>query len=577
MRKHLTILVVAAACLVAAPASAAVKPAAVPKNALAYLLLKSPAETSDAAAQLAQSVGLPLPNLMPLVEAAGLGRGIDEKGEWVFAILQGTTWLYDPAPMLVLPVSDYNAFATAVGADPSGEVCSIKLMGEEVLVARRGNHAMLMNAEHRSLLTGFTRYESNIRPFMQRVETDLADCGAVLVLTRAGLRAMLQPRPGGAAPDAAGGDGYVASLHKAFWPYAESLEVLARPLKLQARAAAVGFRFDQPQPDQTSPLRVKWAVEFPARNIIGGTTQTEKQDWIKQFPKEPLVAAAGGPVSQAGAERFVQAMIAMERRDAVESGYAQFGAEEWKLIEQCYRDLVTGVRHTALVVRNPAEDEPLFAALAARLKTDDSAAYLEQVRSYCAAAEKISERADTDIQLKYEIQERPFSDDQGLTVEVDLLQGTGDENNAVWQLWLQKFVGADRKLRVYVAPNGENEVVVALQSERTVEDLIAAAEGAPTLADDPLTDTTLELMDAADGWSALVSPSGYASLFQRLLEILSGGWGGAPQFPEFPECPPVGVTSTFEEGLWSGEVVATPETLRATVKFVTAAGGTQGL
>ncbi|MEM9352469.1 MAG: hypothetical protein AAGA92_05610 [Planctomycetota bacterium] len=581
MRKHLTVLIVAATCLIAGVAPAAQEPAPVPKNALAYLLIKSPSETSDAASRLAQSVGVPLPNLMPLVAAAGLGRGVDQRSEWVFAVLPGTSWLYDPVPMLVLPVSDYQEFADAVQADPSGALCSIQLMGEEVLVGRRGDHAMLMNAEHRNLLTGFLRYESNIRPTMQRVEATLDDCGAVLVFTRGGLRAMLQPRPK-AAPPGAGDGGYAAAVHKAFWPYAESLGVLARPLKLQARGAAIGFGIDPPQanqapPDQPETLRVKWAVDFPARPSAatpgGEAARQARVDWMKTFPEKPLVAAAGGPVSPAGAERFVQTMIATERRDAAASGFGQFGAEEWQLIERCYRDLATGVRRLAVVVRNPAEDESLFAALAARVSVDDPDAYLEQIRSYCAAAQKINERADTDIRLEYEIQERPFSDDQGLTVEVDLLQGAGDENNAVWQLWLQKFLGADRKLRVFFGPNGEEEVVVALQSEQLLDKLIEGpADGGENLTDHPLTKKTLALMGDNDGWSALVSPSGYAALFQRLIEILSGGWGAAPQMPKFPDCPPIGISTQLNNGNWSGEIVATLETLQATVKFAREAG-----
>ncbi|HEX6962217.1 MAG TPA: hypothetical protein VF175_10150, partial [Lacipirellula sp.] len=133
-----------------------------------------------------------IPAPLDMIKAAtGLGAGIDEQGDALLALLPGEQGAADPRLLLLVAISDYAAFAQSISGDATGEISRVTIAGEEVLAAKVGGFAALMNVEHRDELESLIAAEpSKNAAGVEPLREWLATTDVAVVLTPSGLKAL---------------------------------------------------------------------------------------------------------------------------------------------------------------------------------------------------------------------------------------------------------------------------------------------------------------------------------------------------------------------------------------------------
>ena len=153
-----------------------------PEDALGFVLVRDVTRASEKCEQLNQLFDLPLPAPMAFVKfSTKLGEGIDFDGDVLISLIPGSQAASAPEPLVLLPIADYRKFAASVQGDGSGEVSRATIVGENVLVARHGPYAMVMNIESRETLEILTALEPQqvalIRPLNDWMQQNIVTVG----------------------------------------------------------------------------------------------------------------------------------------------------------------------------------------------------------------------------------------------------------------------------------------------------------------------------------------------------------------------------------------------------------------
>ena len=548
-----------ALCVAASTARAADVFSYSPPQALACVVVRSPAESDAAVAQFADAAGIDLPRPMKLLRAAGLEQVIDPQGELGLILLPGPNSAAAPKPVVMIAVSGYVNFAAATRADPSGEACRIELLGEELLVARKGNYAVLTNPEDEQTMQAVLGQQPTGKTQLDGWALGLADCQAVVLIKPRGISGSRRPRRtrGSQGP-------FFEQLSGAWDRVLRNSPSLLKDIGRHVDSVAVGVRVDN-----ADALRVKWA--FTSNMGFGNGQGTEGPGpdgtLLKSLPDKPLVFAAEGPVAQTGVNWLAALMFLQGERAKLQPEYQALTPEDWETISKTRRLLFDGLQRVCLFVRGTEKDQPLITSIGATGVAADPEAYLAQVEEFFRLTHEIEKKTGGDIQLEYKFEKTPIGGNPGLIIETDIAGASGDENNAVWQLMLQKTLGPEGKLRLLFGTDGKGRVAFATQSEENLLALLrGTAGGEPALTDNPLVRRTGDMLGETKGWKVMFSPSGYITSYKRVLEMLLG-WGGVPEFPEFEDTPPLGLTIDRHPTGLHGELVLPSETLRAGVDF----------
>ena len=99
-------------------------------------------------------MSLPIPNLLAVFkERSGVREALDERGSVVFLVLPPAAPGDLPAPVLLLPVTDFNKFVQQLKPEPdAGEVKQVKFFGDTAWVRDIGGHAALTGRSFRGAL-----------------------------------------------------------------------------------------------------------------------------------------------------------------------------------------------------------------------------------------------------------------------------------------------------------------------------------------------------------------------------------------------------------------------------------------
>ena len=141
-----------------------------PDDALGFVRLNDLGTTDARVQNFAQTLRVPIPAPLTFLQiATGLGEGINPDGDALLAFLPAEDPTQAPAPFLLIPVSDYARFVDPVEGDVSGEICRVSISGEDVLVARDGDYAVLMNVEDRERMESLLPLDNQPKAVLQPI------------------------------------------------------------------------------------------------------------------------------------------------------------------------------------------------------------------------------------------------------------------------------------------------------------------------------------------------------------------------------------------------------------------------
>lgn len=500
----------------------------------------------------------------------GLGAGIDLAGDAVLALLPGD----DPsAPKLLFlaPVADYAALAQSVGGDPSGEITRVTITGEEVLVARQGDYAMIMNVEHRptmeSLLTATPAVAAE-----PAVPADwLAASDVAVVLMPAGVEALVEMGRAGLDAerkmweeqfaDPAFGE-QLASLKSSLATYDALLAFCDAEISSATLSLAIDDATNVTFTQHVQFARDGEAAQFPA---------VERPSPLAGLAAAPFVTAAGGPMPASWGDALAAMCREAFRESADAYGFQEFDEAQWTKLEAALRN-VFAVRSYASAIYAGEKDDPLYSNVYAVARVDDSAAYLASARSSIEAWNELTAASTSDIKLIYELSDVKVAERPALLMTVDVLSAAEDENVPMVKPIIEAMIGPGGVLRVYLVAVDPKTVVFAIATEERAARAAAHAEsGDAGLSDAPEIKATAALLHVDAPWVGYISPPGWAAWISRMLQGAFGQLGGAPfTLPEYPAGPPVGIAVRLADGELHAEIAAPVKTLEDLAAFIKA-------
>ncbi len=510
--------------------------------------------------------------------ATGLGAGINEAGDALLVALPGEASPLDVKPLLVVAVSDYAAFAESVGGDASGEISRVTIVGNEVLAAKRGDYAVLMNVEHRPTLEVLLAAEPKLSPTAEALGEWLGANDLSLVLLPAGVDALTAL--GGSAIDSE------VALREQQYSGTEMAEELAQAKReMEMFRMILGF-FDAEisaggvgaSIDDESNVRLSDRIVFADGGRLASAADVPKAEraMLAGYPDKPFVFAGGGPFPP----EWIDAMAGLTRSIMEQSpklyGFEDFDETKWKQLQESYREAMQ-IRSMSMIMFAGEKDDPLYSNIFGVVDMEDSARYIEATKKSMATWNELTAASTSDIKMKYEVSEVDVADKKGLLVENDILAAARDDSVPMVKPMIDAMFGNDGKLRFYLVPADADTVVMAISSEEAAAAAVESAGGdASGLAQSQHVRATESMLNPAAPWTGYVSPQGCVVWGQRLFATMFSMLGGGPAvtIPEYPAGPPVGFSMNVTHGQLQGEMVVPAQTLKDLAGYIKK---TQGL
>lgn len=549
----------------------------VPSDALGVAMVRNLAAT-DAKVQrvmqiFAEVSGMPPVAPWTMVRAMlDIGDGVDDAGDALLALLPADNFDGPPKPMLLIATSHYGEFAATVRGDASGEICRVTIAGQEVLLARRGDYALLMNLEHRPTMEALLAVAPRPEPVFAEFADWLSQNDLAIIVPPAGLNmAMTQAQSQLAAERAASADLYgdpllsEAAGNILYWLalYDKLLTFGSANLHAVAVGAAI---------DDATNIRVSNQVLLKADSPLAVAERaSDGPDPLAGFPAEPFVLAGGGPVPAAlqnDYPRFARSLIEQAPKAY---GYEAFEEPQWQKFEESWR-LALGMRSLSLGMLAGKKDDALLGNIFAIAVVDDAQAYVADIRKSFELWNDVTETSTSDIQIVYDISDVDIGTRRGLALVADVGAEAGDDRVPMLKPIWETVFGKGGKLQILVVPVDAKSVVMAIASEtamsRAVEQVAANEQG---LLASPEVAATRALLDAKAPWKFLISPAGWVEWCQRGYELLLATIGApALTIPAFPASPPIGVSVNLEGQALHSEVVLPESTLKGLAAYIKA-------
>jgi hypothetical protein len=503
--------------------------------------------------------------------ATGLGAGINESGDALLVALPGDASPLEPKPLLMVAVSDYAAFATSVGGDSSGEIARVKIAGQEVLAAKVGDYAMLMNVEHRPTMETLLGVKAESPATIAELAAWLGTNDAALVVLPAGVELLIASAQSAASAQASQFDEQLSDpamtdmLAEAKRSLAIYQKILGM-LNTEIAGVGVGVAID----GDTNVRLTKRLTFKPGGNLADTAPIAKVEDaLLAGYPDQPFVFAGGGPFPSGWGESMAKLSRSMIEQAPEIYGFEKFDEAKWQKLEDSWKGAFQ-VESMSMVMFTGGKDDPLYGNLYGTMRMPNSDQYMDAARKSMEQWNELTEASSSDVKLTYEIAEVDIAGKKALKMTNDVLAAAGDDDVPMMKPMFEKMFGNDGKLVMFWTPTDEHTVVMAISSEEQAKESAGwTASSESGLAENAQVKATTKLLNPAAPWTMYVSPQGCVAWVSRFYTMLMGTIGG-PAFtvPEYPAGPPVGISVAIGEGQLQGELVFPVQMLKDVAGYV---------
>ena len=427
---------------------------AIPRGALAVVLINRLEATSDKIESLATKVQAPSVSLLLLAKVqSGIHEGLDEKGTAAIAYLPvEDNPMETPIPIVVLPVTDYGKFVAQLQPDDATEkIAQVYVAGKAVLSCQKGDFAVLTTAENQAVLKDVLASVKSVSDDLAPLRTWLAEVDAAAVATPTGIKTV---------SDLMGDN-----------PLTEAAGTLIQAAGDELNLAAIGVRADDNGTVRvTTRLRMtpggQWATVVSAMSATG-------KGLLSGLPAGPFDLAAGIQYNEPMrnlAKWFVAGDGAM-----MNPVFAKLPAEKLAKLREIGGRMMGAIDSVRFWSRVGKPDDPLLASGVTIIKVVDA-------KKYLADFEALNQ-----LQLVAGDGARRFQVDgrDALDVVTDLSAAAGGDSapeGAMIKPIMVKFFGTDDKLHNYIAAVDDQTLVSTYGGEDKLREAIAALCGGKSTA-----------------------------------------------------------------------------------------------
>ena len=499
--------------------------------------------------------------------ATGMGPGLDQEGDALLAILPSNDAPLAAQPLLLLPVTDYEAFAETIGGDLTGELCEVTIAEEAVLLAKRGTYAALMNVEHRERLEQVLAAAPAAPPELKALEEWLATTDVAAGMTRSGVERLtaLARRNAADARQAAAVAGDSPELRQ-LQQTMQELDGMLQFFGAEVQAGALGLTID----DATNVKLAKRVILSKAGSLASlAEAKPLAASPLAKFAAGPFVVAGGGPLPAdfgatlaRGVRRFIESLPKGQ-------GYEGLQPQDWEKLEQSYRESVAGLTSVSFILRPGEKEEGLLTNYFIIAETADSGIYLASFQKSFELSNEVMQAAKNDLSLPFELSSTEITDQPSVIATADAAAAAADPNVPGVDPLIKTLVGSDGKMRIHAVTMEQHAVLIGSATREQLAGVVRfPIDGGESLAKEWPVESTTKLLDPAASWTMLVSPQGLVAWFSRGAQTWAATFGGDLKIPPFPATPPIGLSLNVTDGQLHSELVAPKATLEGLADYL---------
>lgn len=543
-----------------------------PEDALGFVAFQN-LEALDAKAQkLAAIFEAPMPAPLTFVKfSTGLSEGLNTKGDAMLALLPSDAPTSIPLPMVLLPVADYAKFAESISGDASGEICRVTIAGEDVLIAKHGNYAMLMNVENRETLEVILELDPQPVAELKPLKLWLTKNDIVVAIMPAGAEVLLKLGNDRLAEtrnmfNQRFGDTDTADaltgLQAVFEFYQGILDFVGEEVRLVTWGLAIDEK-------QNLRLSKRALLNDGGRLSKLESVSADSTSVLKGYADQPFVVAGGGPFPESWAKGLASASSNMIQNMKALYGLEDIKDKDWEELEQSYAAMMNGLKSTSMIMLPGEDGQPLFSNFYGMMTVPDSGKYLQTYQEAFATYNNIMSQSTT-FNMEYEITETTVAGKQACELTMDMANMMQDPNVPQLNWMMESMFGEDSKLHYLFVAADPNTMVYGMGGAAQLTPLLSSVEKGETgLAENVEVQITMKQLPAEAPWKAFISPSGCVQWAERFVNEFIGTFTGQTMdFPDFPACPPVGISMHFVDSRVEGDLVLPVETLEAIADYI---------
>jgi len=494
-----------------------------PDNSLAFVVVNDPALLFKKAGTLAKRLEVPMADPMLLLQARlPAVQHVDMTRPAAVAIHP------DGVPLggvILLPVTDFEAFVTACGAeDANADLVKVDFAGDAMVAASYNGYAVLTDASDSPAIKAVKNNQGKVAEeyaaMRERMEAADITGGA----TRSGIEAFAALAKQGIAA-------IQAQIEKR-----DPAELPGLPPKSIAEALSLYTvlveEFD------AAVESYAFTVSIEKKVIIGqdvlrlktcelatmlGQVEPSDTDWCGQLPAGRQVVVMAGatpkPLMPGLLEFSKKAMLAM-------SGIYGMDEDQIDQLIEDSKPLMENTSGMAFLIAVPKDEEaPLYAGAGGILKVDGNAeAYIDDYAELVTKMVRAMKKPSGDAMLHFTAPKKIEVDGKAgvrILVGLDFLTGAGDsEQQQMIDEMIAKMYGPDGKLKIFLVAANDDTVAFGYTSRATVKRFVAAANGelSRTLGSMPAYKQLRSYLPDDALWGGAIDLGGYFELIQRVLK-----------------------------------------------------------
>ncbi len=531
----------------------------IPDHALGYIVARELEHTSDLVEKLAEPLGYSIPSPLGLIKLSlGLGAGIDSSGTLAIALLPGS----EIQPMVLLPISDYAAFARSIQADPNGEVCRITVAGEDVLVARIDKYAIIVNIGSQTELQRQLDKQSDPEldrrsdPTARRDPSSdwISNQDVYLAVLPAGLQYLGKqkaktPRQFITPVDEFQRPSMLSSLRSTLFS-----SELRSWLAANTNLVMLGVRVDE-QMNVRISSEVDLKRSSPLNRMAPIIARREQE--ITSLGNARFFLAASTSMPQGWGAMLADFLLQTEKNSAAATGLDRLSDELWTKKATVNRLLFEGIKSCSVVMLPGTDGDPLMANLLVIAEVPSAAEYLNAMPQVVETWNEVTEASTSDIKPKSDLLERELRGQRLSEIVVDYATFT-DDRVPVTKWMLDAAFGSEGKLRMKFLEVDQTHFLFGLATDEQMSNALeAVGDDRSSLAAGATSEVTAKLLDPQAIGKALLQPKACLEWVARVENEFLGLLMINPQeavYPEIPDSPPLGLSVDYTNERWQFEV-----------------------
>lgn len=498
-----------------------------------------------------------------------------------------------------LPLADYARFAKSIGASSVDGISTVTIAGEDLLVARRGEWALVLDTDQRERMTQLVSAAASptLPPQIAgwKKWTDTND--VTVVAYAAGVRELLTwadasdddgkkgdensddvfgTRNAGrrraiaaAGANRASPQGLAGVLNE-YHKWTASSPAIAHAVQ-QVNAVALGLRINLDAKNSNSAL-VGLRIAF---NEGFGGEPIESKAGVPHsiYDSGGFALAFGGRLPKAVIEAMASAYLQTIAADLKKEEHTELDEDSLQQLNEAVAQAAGEVRYVAVLAQPRGQSAPIYTNNFAVLRVPSAADFLGRAAEVMRLWNKANRDADGETKLVFVAEETKLGDRTARQYTLDFATMLGGPAVPEIRQAMEKLFGPGGKLRLWVVPADEHTVLLALgTTEQVAATLKLYDRKQPVDWSRGEPGKVNRQLPAGSDWRVFFDPHRYFAWEAReALAVTGVPVIGGPLVKPFRDCPPVGIAGGFhDQELWVDAVAVAP-TLKSAYDFLTPA------